>query len=176
MISLTAEYALRAVVALGANAGTPQTAQQLAMKSLVSTDYLAKVLQSLSRAGLVVSQRGLYGGYSLTRPLDQLSLLDVINAVDPIKRIECCPLGLAEHGVRLCALHQKLDDGIAHLEALFGGITVDQLLREQQSSPTTCQGIARYAVQVQLPGKAPGPARTPSRPTARKKQKRSPTK
>ena len=139
MISRTAEYALRAVVALGSNPEGPRTTQQIAQQTRVPSGYLAKVLQALSRSGLVASQRGLNGGFVLSRPLEQLTILDVINAVDPLKRIERCPLGLAVHGNRLCPLHQRLDQGIAQLEALFGATTMGQLLAEQKSSQPLCE-------------------------------------
>jgi Rrf2 family protein len=141
MISLTAEYALRAVVTPGSTPECPRT-KQIAEQTRVSSDYLAKVLRALSRAGLVVSQRGLYGGFVLSRPLDELTILDVINAVDPLKRIDRCPLGLDGHGDHLCPLHQRLDQGIAQLEALFGAITIGQLLAEQKSNYPLCSGTA----------------------------------
>ena len=140
MISRTAEYALRAVVALGSNPEGPRTTQQIAQETRVPSGYLAKVLQALSRSGLVVSQRGQSGGFVLSRPLEQLTILDVINAVDPLKRIERCPLGLDGHGDHLCPLHQRLDQGIAQLEALFGAITIGQLLAEQKSKQHLCSG------------------------------------
>jgi len=141
MISRTAEYALRAVVALGSNPECPRTTQQIAQQTRVPSGYLAKVLQALSRAGLVVSKRGLNGGFVLSRPLDELTILEVINAVDPLKRIERCPLGLAVHGNRLCPLHRRLDQGIAQLEALFGATTIGQLLAEQKSDSPLCEGV-----------------------------------
>src|SRR3954454_18535511 len=124
MISQTAEYALRAVVALGSTPDVPMTTRQMAAQTSVPEGYLSKVLQGLGRAGLVEARRGLGGGFLLTRPLDEVTMLDVINAVDPLKRIERCPLGLTAHGRRLCSLHARLDQGIAHLEALFGGSTL----------------------------------------------------
>ena len=95
MISQTAEYALRAIVMLGSNPGSPRTTQQIAEETRVPCGYLSKVLQALGRAGLVEGQRGLYGGFVMSRSLDELTILDVINAVDPLKRINRCPLGLA---------------------------------------------------------------------------------
>ena len=41
----------------------------------------------------------------------EVTILDVVNAVDPIQRIKTCPLGLKTHGVRLCPLHRRMDDG-----------------------------------------------------------------
>ncbi len=139
MISRTAEYALRAVVVLGSSPGSPRTTQQIADQSQVPPGYLSKVLQALGRAGLVEAQRGLYGGFVLSRPLDELTILDVINAVDPLVRIDRCPLGLITHKHRMCALHRRLDQGIAQLESLFRSTTIGQLLAEQSPSPPLCE-------------------------------------
>ncbi len=87
VISQTAEYALRAVVCLGGSTGEPMTSAAIAKLTRVPHGYLSKVLQGLSRAGLVDSQRGVGGGFVLVRSLDELTVLDVINAVDPLKRI-----------------------------------------------------------------------------------------
>ena len=95
MFSQTAEYALRAVVALADGGGKPLTTQQIAGMTKVPANYLAKVLQSLGRAGIVSSQRGLGGGSVLARPAAEISVYEVIEAVDSIQRIRTCPLGLA---------------------------------------------------------------------------------
>jgi Rrf2 family protein len=92
---------------------------------------LAKVLQALGKAGLVDAQRGLHGGYALARPLDELTVLEVVNAVDPVRRIQHCPLDLAAHEGNLCSLHRRLDQGIALIESFFEQTTVAQLLNEQ---------------------------------------------
>ena len=121
MVSQTAEYALRAVVTLGSNPEGRRTTQQIAQRTRVPAGYFAKVLQALSRAGLVEAQRGLNGGFVLSRPLEELTILDVINAIDPLKRINRCPLGLPVHGNRLCPLHQRLDQAIAQTRGALRG-------------------------------------------------------
>lgn len=128
MISQTAEYALRAVIVLASHSEGPMTVPRIAARGRVSAGYLAKVLQELARAGLVVAQRGPRGGFILARSRDELSVLDVVNAVDPLKRIERCPLGLPEHASRLCPLHESLDQGTALVEAHFARITIGALL------------------------------------------------
>jgi Rrf2 family protein len=107
------------------------TTQRVAAATLVPVGYLSKVLQALGKAGLVDAQRGLRGGYVLARPLDELTVLDVINSVDPLQRITCCPLGLQAHAGTLCSLHRRIDEGIAQIESLFQGTTIDQLLDER---------------------------------------------
>jgi Rrf2 family nitric oxide-sensitive transcriptional repressor len=134
VISQTAEYALRSVVYLGSQVGQPVTTQRIAAATLVPVGYLSKVLQALGRAGLVDAQRGLRGGYVLARPLDELTILDVINAVDPLGRITRCPLGLAAHAGNLCSLHRRLDEAMALIESLFRQTTVEQLLAERGPS------------------------------------------
>jgi Rrf2 family protein len=145
MISQTAEYALRAVVLLGSRLKTPLTTAQIAAETRVPAGYLSKVLQALGRSGLVQAQRGLHGGFVLTRSLDELTVLDVINAVDPLVRIGRCPLGLAAHGTRMCALHRRLDEGIAQVEALFGGTTIGQLLAGESRRQPLCEPVAAAA-------------------------------
>src|SRR6059058_5380797 len=106
MFSQTVEYALRAVVHLADRAPEPRTTEQIAEATRVPKAYLAKVLQGLVRAGIVRSRRGLHGGVSLARPAAELTILEVVNAVEPIARIRECPLGLTAHGIRLCPLHK----------------------------------------------------------------------
>jgi Rrf2 family protein len=143
MVSQTAEYALRAAVCLGNQMGTPLTTQQIAEVTRVPAGYLSKVLQALGRAGIVSSQRGLHGGFVLARPLDELSVLEVVNAVDPIKRIERCPLGLRSHGTNLCPLHRRIDNAIALVEKEFGDCTVAMLLSEPTTSKPLCDALYR---------------------------------
>lgn len=128
LFSQTAEYALRAAVHLAASHGQPQTNQQIAEATRVPAGYLSKVLQSLGRAGLVRAQRGIGGGFTLSREPAEVTVLDVVNAVDPVQRIVTCPLGLKSHGKNLCPLHRKLDDALATVEAAFGSTTLAEVL------------------------------------------------
>jgi Rrf2 family protein len=156
VISQTAEYALRAVVFLGSQRGRPTTTQRIAADTKVPAGYLAKVLQALGKAGLVGAQRGLHGGYVLARPLDELTVLEVVNAVDPVRRIEHCPLDLADHQGNLCSLHRRLDQGIALIESFFEQTTVGQLLEEQ--------GMRRSPLCGAHPGCEPSAVETTSLP------------
>lgn len=141
MFSQTVEYALRAVVALAANPAEPSTTEQVAERTRVPSAYLAKILQGLGRAGIVRSQRGVGGGVMLTRPPAELTILEVVNAVEPttLKRITTCPLGLASHGTNLCPLHKRLDDALAMVEQAFGNTTLAEVLAEPGRSVPLCE-------------------------------------
>jgi Rrf2 family transcriptional regulator, nitric oxide-sensitive transcriptional repressor len=138
MFSQTVEYALRAIVHLAGAAPEPQTTEQIARTTQVPQAYLSKVLQNLVQAGLVRSQRGIGGGMSLTRRPAELTILEVVNAVDPIKRIRTCPLNLASHGVRLCPLHKRVDQALALVEEALGSTTLQEIIDEPSDSVPLC--------------------------------------
>ncbi len=167
MISQTAEYALRAMVDLASHPGEPRTNREIGDESRVPVDYLAKVMKHLVRAGLVLSRRGRRGGFQLGRPAEKISVLDVVNAVDPVTRIEACPLGLPEHRHRLCPLHRKLDKAIALVEESFRETPLAALLDEATPGPSATRrdraassGTPRR--RREAPARGPAPARTRS--------------
>jgi Rrf2 family transcriptional regulator, nitric oxide-sensitive transcriptional repressor len=138
MISQTTEYALRAVVWLAANPEKSLTAQQIAEATRVPAGYLAKVLQGLSRAGMLHSQRGLGGGFTLARSPTSLTMWDVVQAVDPLRRIKECPLGFEAHADQLCPLHKQLDDAIAAIEKMFTASKISKLIDPTHPSSPLC--------------------------------------
>ena len=138
MLSQTVEYALRAIVFLADRNPETTTTEQIAEVTRVPTAYLSKVLQSLSRGGLVRSQRGLRGGFTLAKDPAELTILEVVNAVDPIQRIRECPLGLSAHGTHLCPLHQRLDNALETVEDAFRETTLADVLAEPTQSVPLC--------------------------------------
>ena len=135
MITQTAEYALRAVVYL-ADQTEPRTNTLIAEATLVPVGYLAKVMQGLNKAGLVNAQRGLHGGFVLAVSPDELTVLQVVNAVEPIRRFKECPLGL--HGINLCPLHRKLDEAAIAIEATFGDTTIADMINVPKNRKPLC--------------------------------------
>ena len=133
MLSQSVEYALRAVVFL-AREGELHTTAQIADAPQVPAACLSKVLQGLERAVIVRSQRGIGGGMTLVPEPDKLTIFDVVSAVDPLQRIESCPLGLREHGVRLCALHRRLDNAMSSVEDAFRNSTLADVLADPNPS------------------------------------------
>lgn len=130
MLPKTAEYALRAVTCLAerdAEDETPTSADDLAEATKVPRRYLNRVLQDLIESGLVKSRCGPRGGYELAKATDLITILDVVNSVAPLGRIEECPLGLESH-TSLCPLHAELDRVYAATEAAFAGVTIAALL------------------------------------------------
>lgn len=139
MISQTVEYALRAVAHLAAHAAENCKTLEIAEATQVPPAYLSKVLQSLSKAKLVRSQRGIGGGVTLEADPEQLTILDVVNAVEPLQRITTCPLQLKSHGTNLCPLHRRLDDAMKSVEAAFADTTLAEVLSDKEHPTPLCE-------------------------------------
>ena len=152
MLSQTTEYALRATICLAYSNDRLVSTSELAQVTKVPMNYLAKVLQLLARSDIVSGRRGVGGGYKLTREAVNISMLDVINAIDPIERIGSCPLGLENHSGTLCPLHRKLDEAVAMLIAQFSGISMADMLGELGDSRPLCDDEMTVRVDLTLGG------------------------
>ncbi|MCC6509245.1 MAG: Rrf2 family transcriptional regulator [Pirellulaceae bacterium] len=141
MLSMTAEYALRAVTCLSVQPEKCLSADVLAERTKVPRRYLTRVLQDLARVGLIASRPGPGGGYELQKTPAELTILDVVSAVSPLERIRSCPLGLKAHK-QLCPLHAELDRAYAATEAAFAGVTMEALLKSTNPSVPLCEGRA----------------------------------
>ena len=81
-ISARADYAVRSVIEIAARDPELVKSDQIAAAQDIPAKFLEQILSDLRRAGLVSSRRGADGGYLLARPAAQISLADVIRAVD----------------------------------------------------------------------------------------------
>ncbi len=139
LFSQTVEYAMRAMVHLAAIApGEAMTSEVLAKRTQVPRGYLSKVMRDLVLAELVHSQRGPNGGFVLALTPSRITMLDVVNAVDPLHRITQCPLGNPAH-VSLCPLHRRLDDAIGSIESEFRHTSLADVLESRPER--TCRAL-----------------------------------
>ena len=117
------------------------TTAQIADATKVPKDYLSKILQGLAREGIVRTSAASAAASSLAKDPAEISILDVVNAVEPesVRRITTCPLGLKTHGVRLCPLHKRLDDAVALVENAFRNTTLAEVLAEPSESVPLCE-------------------------------------
>jgi len=81
-VSAKADYAVRAAVELASAVEGPVKAERIAQAQEIPLKFLENIMSDLRNAGLVRSQRGVEGGYWLARPADEISIAQVIRAVD----------------------------------------------------------------------------------------------
>ncbi|MGI6083580.1 MAG: RrF2 family transcriptional regulator [Limnochordia bacterium] len=109
-ISEAASLALHSMMVLAQEQNEPLSVDAMAARIDVSRSHLSKVLQRLSKAGLVRGTRGPGGGYALSKPSDEISLLEVYEAIDgPVPRTTCL---------------------LGHSKCLLGGCLFGELLAE----------------------------------------------
>jgi Rrf2 family protein len=132
MFSSTVEYALRAVVYIAMHPESRLSSGTIAQHTKSPSGYVSKVLNDLVLAKIITSRRGPHGGFELARPASRISVLEVINAVDPIERIRTCPLGVPSHGTSLCRLHRKLDDAIAMIEKTLATSSIEEMCEPEK--------------------------------------------
>lgn len=81
-ISAKADYAVRALIELGAHDGGPLKGEQLALGQNLPPKFLESILSQLRHHGLLLSRRGAEGGYWLARPAEQITVAQIVRATD----------------------------------------------------------------------------------------------
>lgn len=165
-LSSTTEYALRAAVYLASLEGGAASSERIAENTKVPPGYISKVMRDLVVAGVASSQRGPNGGFVLARAPAKISILEVVDAVTPIRRITACPLGNSAH-LSLCPLHRKLDDAIETIQKAFASTTLAELLVQGAGKPGRCAGVAGSAALTVRGAPRPAGSDSESLPSAR---------
>jgi Rrf2 family protein len=130
-ITRQADYAVRAVLYL-AQLGEEQRAatSQIAENQQIPPSFLAKIVSQLSVAGLLQTSRGARGGVSLARSPEEISLLEVVEAIDgPILLNECVGNGACNFGDD-CPMKPIWCDAQAELVDRLRNTTFDQFTKE----------------------------------------------
>jgi Rrf2 family iron-sulfur cluster assembly transcriptional regulator len=108
-ISQTAEYAIRAMSAIATlPEGIKIRATDLGKGTGIPAPYLSKILRRLVLAGLLFSQKGQGGGFSLARPAGKIPFIDILNAVDAFPTDGRCAFGWGScDQLSPCPLHNS---------------------------------------------------------------------
>lgn len=148
MISQAIEYSLRAMVLLTQSANGPLKVRTIATRGQIPAPYLAKLLQGLTRAGLITSKRGIGGGFFLARRPAEITLAEIANVVEPFQRITKCPFGIDGH-FTLCPLHHWLDQVLAKIEQAFLETTLEELCQDDGSPIRLCSLRSKVATDAE---------------------------
>lgn len=130
-----ADYGARGIIRLAQMPpNTVTLVSEIASAEGLPESYLAKVFQDLAKKGLVRSHRGAKGGFSLARPAEQITLREVIEAIEgPIALSRClAPEGCAY--VETCPLYPVLAQAQEQLLSTLDAATLHDLARDKKSS------------------------------------------
>lgn len=158
MLSQSTGYAACALGCIAAMGGKPSMIRVVAQMCEVPAAYLAKIINTLARRGVVRTQRGAGGGVTLARPADQITLLDLCGALDDPIVTPRCMLGNAVcSDDRDCPAHAFCVDCRAKMRAFLSRTTVaDMAAFETRRRWKATSGAAR-AARSRPPRRAPRP-------------------
>lgn len=131
LIKRNTDYALRALVSMSKNGGKVWSVRKLAQETRVSNAFLRKIMQRLSQARIVVSQRGSVGGFSLAREASKIKVLDVMEALQGPVAINRCFLDNSCPKFANCELRENLRKPQLELVKVLGKMTLKQLAKER---------------------------------------------
>ncbi|HEX6862056.1 MAG TPA: Rrf2 family transcriptional regulator [Thermoanaerobaculia bacterium] len=125
-MSRAAQYAIRTLIQLARLPGAGSaTVASIAEKEAIPPAFLAKVVRSLVRAGLVESSRGPGGGIRLARPPEEISVLQTIEGAGDERYLELCMLGLPRcTDENPCAMHAFWSETRGRLRAELAKATI----------------------------------------------------
>jgi Rrf2 family protein len=140
MLSSACEYGLRAALYLASLRPDGYVPiRQISDELDISFPFLTKVFQQLTQADLMTSMRGPKGGVAFTRPADQITLKEIILAIDGPELFEECILGLPGCGdQKPCPIHDQWATERRRLDAMFSRITLKEMADD----------IARFDVRL----------------------------
>lgn len=141
MLSSSCKYGVRAVLLI---ASKPATEGKIGLKTIASElnipqPFLAKILQILSKSKILNSAKGPHGGFSLMRPATEITLMDIVRAIDGDDFFDSCLLtgekcNYYEPSRGVCLLHNDLRKEKVRLTRFFSSKSIDSLVRQLRKS------------------------------------------
>ena len=140
-VSAKADYALRAAIELAAAGTGPIKGERIAQAQEIPLKFLENILGDLRHAGIVRSQRGVEGGYWLARPPEEITVAEIVRAVEgPIANVR----GIGPEQVEYAGSAERLRDVWiavrANLRAVLEHVTIADLARGEL--PPTVEELA----------------------------------
>jgi len=133
MISLTGEYALRAMIFLERHRDEwPISSPHIAEAAGIPPKYLSSILADLVRAGLLEGMRGKSGGFRITRPAKRIRLAEVIRSFEPVQvQRRPCPFGnVICNDAQPCGAHERWKGVKEALDRFLGETTLEDVAKK----------------------------------------------
>lgn len=127
--------------------------REISQAQKMPQEYLAKILQRLAKAGIVTTHRGVGGGVSLARVPEQITMLDVIQAIEgPVSLNRCfshpgeCPRET------YCSMHAELDSIGRQLAEMFSRVNFARLARSEAANLHKPAGATKLKIAKSVSG------------------------
>ncbi len=161
-ISRAGEYGVLGLIRLVQQpAGQPVMIDAVSREESIPKSFLAKIFQDLAKAGILRSQRGAGGGFTLARPPESISVLEIIEAIDGKIALQRCLGDVPDcERIEVCALCSLFEQAQDRLKEVFQQTTLAALARRQLECASRGTGHgggeARIAFFPPKPAHLPG--------------------
>jgi Rrf2 family protein len=137
------EYGIRGVLYLAQqNDGRVSMLSAIAKAQNVPPRFLAKIFQALAKAGVVKSHRGAKGGFSLGRPASEITIKDVIEAIEGPIHLNVCLIAEGEcDRDQLCPVHSVWEDAQDKMMDVLSQKSFAELAKEEREAQSAVAGI-----------------------------------
>jgi Rrf2 family protein len=137
-ITRAGEYGVLGLINLAQRApGELVMIEEISRLENVPKSFLAKIFQSLARAGIIRSIRGAHGGFALLKQPSQITALEIFEAIEGKIMFQRCQMESPRcghtGGCALCGLFEEAQDG---LKEILASTTLEDLLRRHEASQT----------------------------------------
>jgi Rrf2 family protein len=118
--------------------------KNIAEESEIPTHFLAKILQQLARKGFLRSSKGPTGGFALRRPPEDITLLEIVDAIDGLAEYERCPSGITEcNDEAPCGMHESWKELRSRIIGYLEGTTISDVARSLQQKREALAKLAK---------------------------------
>jgi Rrf2 family protein len=131
-ITNAAEYAIRAILHMGQNPNKVYTVKELLLEITdIPSKFLSKILQRLAQKKILSSTRGIKGGFKISKPLNEITLYDIVETIDgPIALNKCLIDGFDCRRKQLCPVHIIWEETQEELKKVLSKKTIENLIEE----------------------------------------------
>ena len=122
-------YGIKAVLYLaGLEKGVIHSSKEISNKLHIPKEYTSKILQSLTKSGIILSKRGHKGGFCLGKEPGKIRLVEIILELNDSANLELCLFGFPDCNLSSrCALHEPLEELIKQLHNIVHNYSIEDL-------------------------------------------------
>jgi len=127
----TSQYAIRILNFLANNDSKLLSAKELSTALEIPYKFLTKIMTELAKSDFVLSVRGRDGGFKLSRPAEDIKLMEILNTFNQFNERDECLLGIGKcDKLNKCSLHDKWEEPKSMIETIFKTTTLKNLTGE----------------------------------------------
>ncbi len=129
-LSTTTKYAINILIFMAQNISTKYSSKILSEKLDIPYKYLTKVMTKLTASGIIDSSKGKYGGFTISKNLSDIKMIDIIIVFDDVTNKKCVLADVPCNFEDKCILHDKWQKPRCDVDDKFAQTTLEQIIKD----------------------------------------------